>query len=150
MKASVTLFKSRMLVNGEYSVKVRIFEGGKYKHYDTGVSCKEANWNANKCRVSSKDIAYKEKNAKIEEVFKMYADGEGTPTRRKDNEISFYDIIALKKSKAQAINTKKLYITLEIYLKEHYPTLSLSSISQQWFDDFIAGLKRLCGLCTER
>ena len=123
MKASVTLFKSRMLVNGEYSIKVRIFENGKYKHYDTGVSCKESNWNANKCRVSSKDITYKEKNAKIEEVYKMYVDGEEQSPRRKDNEASFYDLIALKKEKAQAINTRKLYITLEIYLKEYYPTL---------------------------
>ena len=143
MKASVTLFKSRTLKNGEYSVKVRIFEGGKYKHYDTGVSCKEANWNSNKCRVSSKDIAYKEKNAKIDKVFKVCTgESENTTPKRKDNEVSFYNLIALKKEKAQAINTKKLYITLEIYLKEHYPTLPLSSISQQWFDDFIAGLKR--------
>lgn len=143
MKASVTLFKSRMLVNGEYSVKVRIFENGKYKHYDTGVSCKESNWNANKCRVSSKDIAYKEKNAQIDKVFKeCTGESENTPTRHKNNEVSFYDLIALKKEKAQAINTRKLYITLEIYLKEYYPTLPLSSLTQQWFDNFIAGLKR--------
>ncbi len=142
MKASVTLFKSRQLINGEYSVKVRIFENGKYKHYDTGVSCKESNWNANKCRVSSKDIAYKEKNAKIEEVYKMYVDGEEQSPRRKDNEILFYDIIALKKEKAQAINTKKTYNSLELYLKKEYPTLPLSSLTQEWFDGFVAKLKR--------
>lgn len=141
MKASVTLFKSRQLINGEYSVKVRIFENGKYKHYDTGVSCKESNWNANKCRVSSKDIAYKSKNAQIEEVYKMYADEEQTATRHKNNEVSFYDLIALKKNKVK-IGTKMGYGTLYNYMSGLYPNLSASAINQQWFDGFVSEIQK--------
>lgn len=148
MKISVTQ-TSKQLANNEYLICIRVFNNGKYKHFSTGISCTENNWNNKTQTVSSKDRNYKEKNeaikAKLEEVEKLYSN---TPTEEelkevtKKKELTFYEVINLKIEDCNTYSYKKNFIQLGNYLKQHYPSLPLSSINQVWFNDFVDNLNK--------
>lgn len=143
MKISVTQ-TSKQLANNEYLICIRVFNNGKYKHYSTGVSCTENNWNNKSNTVSSKDRNYKEKNeaikAKLEEVTKLYSNTtEEVKGISNNKEISFFDIIEKKANECNTYSYKKNFIQLSNHLKEKFNAIPCN-ISQDFFNAFLQSL----------
>lgn len=142
MKITVTL-TNKQLTNKEYLIAVRAFAYGKYKHYSAGVSCSKTNWNANTSSVSSKDRAYKEKNAaiaaKLQEVTALY--NNVTDVQQADvspkKELSFFDLIDLKIADCNTYSYKKNFMQLSAFLKKEYNTIKIADINKVWFADFV-------------
>lgn len=147
MKITVTL-TNKQLTNKEYLIAVRAFVNGKYKHYSVGVSCSKTNWNANTSSVSSKDRAYKEKNAaiaaKLQEVTALYnvTDAQQADVSPNKQELTFLDIIDLKINDCSTYSYKKNFIQLKNFLKEEYNTLKISGIDKVFFADFVEKLRQ--------
>lgn len=148
MKITVTL-TNKQLTNKEFLIAVRAFVNGKYKHYSVGVSCTKSNWNANTSSVSSRDRAYKEKNAaisaKLQEVTALYnnvTDVQQIETNNKQKELSLFDIIDLKIADCNTYSYKKNFIQLKNFLNEEYNSLKISSIDNVFFADFIQKLRQ--------
>ena len=148
MKITVTL-TNKQLANKEYLIAVRVFSDSKYKHYSTAVSCSKSNWNANTSSVSSRDRAYKEKNAaisaKLQEVTALYnnvTDVQQIETNNKQKELTFFEVIDLKIADCNTYSYKKNFIQLKNFLKEEYSTLKISSIDNVFFADFIQKLRQ--------
>ena len=146
MKISVTQ-TSKQLANNEYLICIRVFNKGKYKHYSTGVSCTENNWNNKSNTVSSKDRNYKEKNlaikAKLEEVEKLYSNTsteEEVKEISNNKEISFFDIIEKKANECNTYSYKKNFIQLSNHLKEKFNAIPCN-ISQDFFNVFLQSLQ---------
>lgn len=143
MKITVTL-TNKQLTNKEYLIAVRAFAYGKYKHYSAGVSCSKTNWNANTSSVSSKDRAYKEKNAaiaaKLQEITELYnnvTDVQQTDASPNKQELTFFDLIDLKIADCNTYSYKKNFMQLKNFLKEEYNTLKINDINKVWFSDFV-------------
>lgn len=147
MKITVTL-TNKQLTNKEYLIAVRVFSNGKYKHYSVGVSCSKTNWNANTSSVSSKDRAYKEKNAaiaaKLQEVTAQYnvTDAQQADASPNKQELTFFDLIDLKINDCSTYSYKKNFIQLKNFLNEEYNSLKISSIDKVFFADFVEKLRQ--------
>lgn len=145
MKITVTQ-TNKQLANNEYLICIRVFNNGKYKHYSTGVSCTENNWNNKSNTVSSKDRNYKEKNlaiqSKLEEVEKLYSNTLTEEVKEISNnkEMSFFDIIEKKIEDCNTYSYKKNFIQLKNHLQSKFPNIPCN-ISQEFFNAFLQSLQ---------
>lgn len=145
MKITVTQ-TTKKLANNENLIAVRVFNNGKYKHFSTGISCTENNWNNKTQTVSSKDRNYKEKNevikAKLEEVERIYSNTsteEEVKEISNNKEISFFDIIEKKANECNTYSYKKNFIQLSNHLKEKFNAIPCN-VSQEFFNAFLQSL----------
>lgn len=142
MKITVTQ-TTKKLANNENLICIRVFNNGKYKHYSTGVSCTENNWNDKSNTVSSKDRNYKEKNlaiqTKLTEITKLYSNTTEEVKEIKNSNITFFDIIEKKANECNTYSYKKNFIQLSNHLKEKFNAIPCN-VSQEFFNAFLQSL----------